>query len=273
MRKPLGKGRLAVLLIGASLMLAGFLSWLFLFNPSLRSRVEQEWGRFVREGRRILGWGKTEVPLEEKRIREDVILKKMREANAYRDWKSLAPEYPRPKKSETLTEEERMKALKDSQSFKEMEKELKEYLRKKEDLFHLEPPVPSLKNETGPMPMEDQGTERVIERLLSAKGRTVQEKPLEENLLLGIRGPLGARRILERPLPPQVKVKMEGEIELTFWVSPEGIVERIVPTMKGDAELERIAIQHLKQWRFVPLPKDQPQVEQWGTIPIKFKLQ
>jgi hypothetical protein len=29
----------------------------------------------------------------------------------------------------------------------------------------------------------------------------------------------------------------------------------------------------LKQWRFAPLSKDQPQVEQWGTIPIKFKLQ
>jgi TonB family protein len=66
---------------------------------------------------------------------------------------------------------------------------------------------------------------------------------------------------------------MEAEIELTLWVLPNGTVDRVVPSVKGDTELERVAIQHLKQWRFAPLPKEQPQVEQWGTIPIKFKLQ
>jgi TonB family protein len=68
-------------------------------------------------------------------------------------------------------------------------------------------------------------------------------------------------------------VKVEAEIELTLWVLPSGAVDRVVPSVKGDTELERIAIQYLKQWRFAPLPKDQPQVEQWGTIPIKFRLQ
>jgi len=56
-------------------------------------------------------------------------------------------------------------------------------------------------------------------------------------------------------------------------VLPSGIVDRAIPSVKGDAELERLAIQYLKQWRFAPLPKDQPQVEEWGMIPIKFKLQ
>jgi TonB family protein len=50
-------------------------------------------------------------------------------------------------------------------------------------------------------------------------------------------------------------------------------VDRVVPSVKGDTELEKIAIQYLKQWRFAPLPKDKPQVEQWGTVPIKFRLQ
>jgi TonB family protein len=66
---------------------------------------------------------------------------------------------------------------------------------------------------------------------------------------------------------------VEAEIELTFYVLSDGMVDRVIPTMRGDAELERIAIQYLKQWRFAPLPKDQPQVEQWGVIPIKFRLQ
>ncbi|HUL36622.1 MAG TPA: TonB family protein, partial [Thermodesulfobacteriota bacterium] len=89
----------------------------------------------------------------------------------------------------------------------------------------------------------------------------------------GMKGPLVSRKILEKPQPPQVKVKVEAEIELTLWVLPSGTVDRVVPSVKGDTELERIAIQYLKQWRFVPLPKDHPQVEEWGTIPIKFRLQ
>jgi TonB family protein len=226
----------------------------------------------MREGRRIVGWEKSEVPLEEKRIREEVILKKMKEATAHQDWRPFTPEYPQSRKLELLTEEEKRKALKNSQEFKDMEKELKDYLKKKEDLFHLEPPISFLRDETKPIPLRDKGTEKVIERLLSKKERPSQEKPLEENLLLGIRGPVATRKIVERPHPPQVKVRMEGEIELTFWVLPDGMVDRIVPTIKGDTELERIAIQYLKEWRFLPLPKDRPQVEEWGVIPMKFKL-
>jgi TonB family protein len=252
MRKTSKRGwRLIPFLIAAFLVIAGFLFLLFFFNSPLRFHFEQEWKKLTRESRRILGWEKKEIPLEEKRIREEVILKKMREASAHQDWRSFAPEYPRSRKLESLTGEERSKALKNSQEFKDMEKELKEYLKKKEDLFHLEPS---------------------IERVLSKKERPSQEKPLEENLSLGIRGPLATRKIVEKPHPPQVKVKMEGEIELTFWVLPDGMVDRVVPTIKGDTELERIAIQYLKQWRFVPLPKDQPQVEEWGVIPMKFKL-
>jgi TonB family protein len=88
-----------------------------------------------------------------------------------------------------------------------------------------------------------------------------------------MKGALVSRKILERPNPPQVKLKVEVEIELTLWVLPNGAVDRVVASVKGDTELERIAIQYLKQWRFSPLPKDQPQAVQSGTIPIKFKLQ
>jgi len=273
MRKTSKRGwRLIPFLITAFLVIAGFLFLLFFFNSPLRFHFEQEWKKLTRESRRILGWEKKEIPLEEKRIREEVILKKMREASAHQDWRSFAPEYPRSRKLESLTGEERSKALKNSQEFKDMEKELKEYLEKKEDLFHLEPSIPSLKDEANSIPLKDKGAEKVIERVLSKKERPSQEKPLEENLSLGIRGPLATRKIVEKPHPPQVKVKMEGEIELTFWVLPDGMVDRVVPTIKGDTELERIAIQYLKQWRFVPLPKDQPQVEEWGVIPMKFKL-
>lgn len=231
------------------------------------------WKALTRESKRILGWGEGEVPPEEKRIREEIILKKMGEASAHQDWRTLAPEYPRPEKKESRTDEEKMKAVKNSKEFKEMDREVKGYLKKKEDLFYPEPPIPSLNNVIDSISIKDKGTEKVMERLQRIREGDGQERPLEENLRLGMKGPLLTRKILERPSPPQVKMKVEAEIELTIWVLPHGTVDRVVPSIKGDTELERIAIHYLKQWRFAPLPKDQPQVEQWGTLPIRFKLQ
>jgi TonB family protein len=267
------KRRTTLFLIVALLIVVGILSWDFFFSSGLKPRLGEGWKTLTRESRRILGWEKGEIPPEEKRIREEVIAKKRREADASRDWRTFAPEYPRPKKLEASTEEERMRALRNSPEFKEMEKELIEYLREKGDLLYPEPPIPSIEDAPELTQRKDKETEKVIERLTATREKAPQEKPLEENLRLGIKGPLAARKILERPKPPQVKVKVEAEIEMTIWVLPNGTVERVVPSVRGDAELERIAIQYLKQWRFVSLSRDQPQVEQWGTIPIKFKLQ
>ncbi len=261
-------------LIGLLIIAVGFFVWAFFFTPALQLHLEQRWRALNKEVRKILGMKKTdEVPPEEKRIREEVILKKMEEASAQQDWRSLAPEYPRPKKIEAATDEERMKALRNSPEFKELEREFKEYLRKKEDQLLPEPPIPSIKEASKIPKLKDRGAEKIIEKLLVAKEKPSPEKALEENLQLGIKGPLAARKILERPPPPQERVKVEMEIEMTVWVLPNGMVDRVIPALKGDAELERIASQYLKQWRFAPLPRDQAQSEQWGTIPIKFKLQ
>ena len=231
------------------------------------------WRTLTRESSRILGLEKDGIPLEEKRIREQVILKKMEEASADQDWRSHVPEYPKPKKSDTIENKERMKAFKDSPEFKELEKAFMDYLKTRKDFFNPELPSPSLKEADDFLQRKDRGAEKVMERLLSSKEKTSPEKPLEENLLLGMKGPLSSRKVVERPNPPQVKVKVEAEIELTLYVLPSGIVDRVIPSLKGDTELERTAIQYLKRWRFAPLPKDQPQTEQWGTLPIRFRLQ
>jgi len=268
-----GGRRFVPLLIALILVLLGFLALLFLSTPAYRTFLEEKWETLARESRRLLGWGRQEIPPEEKRIREEVILKKMEEANATEDWKSLVPEYPRQKKLEGTAEEERMKAFRNSPEFKEIEKALMQYLKQKEDLFSPESPMPSLK-EASELPLRrDKATEKIAEGLLSSREEPSAGKPLEENLQLGIKGPLAARKIIERPSLPQIKVRVETEIELAFWVLPSGIVDRAIPSVKGDTELERLAIQYLKQWRFAPLPKDQPPEEEWGVIPIKFRLQ
>jgi len=274
MKKQSAKNRSRpFLLVALFFILVGFLSWIYIFFPTFPVHLKDGWKFLTHESKRILGWEKRAIPPEEKRIREEVILKKMEEANAREDWRTLAPEYPRPRKLETASGDEKMKALKNSSEFKEMDQELKEYLKKKEDLFYPEAPSPTIKDATDLTPPKDKGTEKVIGRLLSSKEGNGQERPLEENLRLGIKGALVSRKILERPNPPQVRVKVEAEIELTLGVLPNGAVDQVVPSVKGDTELERIAVQYLKQWRFAPLSKDQPQAVQWGTIPIKFRLQ
>lgn len=267
------KGRRRRLFFGALVISIGFFSLILILSPYLLSGLKEKWRALTQESKRILGWNGDETSQEEKRIREEVILKKMDEASVRQDWRALAPEYPRPHKLDLPTLKEKIEAFKGTPEFEKMDREVKEYLKRKEELHYPEPPIPSIKEATDLLTLKDGGTEKVIERLLSSKERKSQEKPLEENLRLGMKGPLVSRRILERPPPPQVKLKVEAEIELTLWVLPDGRVDRVIPSIKGDVELERVAIQYLKQWRFAPLPKDQPQIEQWGTLPIKFKLQ
>ncbi len=267
------KRNYAFLLIAGGFILAACLASVVILVPGVSLRLKEGWRTLTHESKRILGWEKSSTPPEEKRIREEVILKKMEENSAREDWRALAPEYPRTRKVESPNGGEKLKILRNSPEFKEMDQELKEYLRKREELFYPEAPTPSLKDATDFPTRKDKGAEKVIGRLLKSREGDAEERPLEENLRLGMKGSLVRRKILERPNLPQVKLKVEAEIEVTLWVLPTGTVDRVVPLVKGDAELERIAIQYLKQWRFAPLPKDQPQVEQSGTIPIKFKLQ
>lgn len=265
----MGKRPRAIFTLTACAFVLGSLLTIFFFHAPLKSWF----GGLTEEGRRILGLEKSRVLPEEKRIREEIILKRLESTMLGGNGQSLIPRYPRPPKVEGASEKERLKALRETPEFQELDKEQKAYLRQKLDSFQPELPVPSLEEWESLLPAKDRGTEKVLERLAGAQGQEREDRPLEENLSLKIRGPLVSRRILERPAPPRVKVKMETEIELTVWVLPDGRVDRALPTVRADAELERVAIQYLKQWRFSPLPKEKAQVEQWGTIPIKFKLQ
>jgi TonB family protein len=87
-----------------------------------------------------------------------------------------------------------------------------------------------------------------------------------------IKGPASERQVLFQPPPPKVNVESESEIELRFWLLPNGSVSRVVPVKKSDPRLEALAINYLRQWRFTPLPSDAPPDEQWGIIPFKFRI-
>ncbi len=102
-----------------------------------------------------------------------------------------------------------------------------------------------------------------------------EETELAQNLPAEsqIEGPIRGRAIVRRPQPPQVNVSIEVELRLRFWVLPDGTIGEVIPIKRGDAQLERIAITYLKQWRFEPLAPGVPQEKIWGTIPIRFTVQ
>jgi len=184
-------------LIGLLLIFVLCLAYIFIFVPNLSVRLKDGWNALTHESKRILGWEKGSIPPEEKRIREEVILKKMEETSAREDWRALAPEYPRTRKVESPNGEERLKVLKNSSEFKEMDQELKEYLKKREELFYPEAPTPSLKDAIDFTSRKDKGAEKVIGRLLKASEEDALEKPLEDNLRLGMRASLVRRKILD----------------------------------------------------------------------------
>ncbi|MBI3326132.1 MAG: TonB family protein [Nitrospinae bacterium] len=87
-----------------------------------------------------------------------------------------------------------------------------------------------------------------------------------------IQGPAAERQVIFQPPPPNATVESETEIELRFWILPNGAVSRVIPITKSDPRLEAVAITYLRTWRFNPLPPDAKPVEQWGVIPFKFVI-
>lgn len=88
-----------------------------------------------------------------------------------------------------------------------------------------------------------------------------------------IQGPAASRRIVFRPKKPRLRgLEEAAEIVLKFWVLPDGTVGRVVPIRKASARLEGLAANHLKRWRFSPLPRGAEAVEQWGEVTFRFRL-
>lgn len=141
-----------------------------------------------------------------------------------------------------------------------------------EGLFGGHPPPPPPK---GPLltgePPKPQVKEAVIASLKKElKPKIIKKKP--RPLQIGIKGPVASRRLLYAPAPPKVKISVEAEVVLKFWVKPDGTVGRVIPLRKGDARLEAAGMEYIKGCLFEPLPREAPQVEMWGTLSVRSVL-
>ena len=90
---------------------------------------------------------------------------------------------------------------------------------------------------------------------------------------------VGEKEIIDRDLEsrpkqlPAVKIDIPVTVVLDFEVMPDGTVTKIRPKRRVDVNLERIAIDYLKRWKFSNLPMDAAQKNQKGILTVKFELE
>lgn len=85
-----------------------------------------------------------------------------------------------------------------------------------------------------------------------------------------ITGEVARRTVIYQPPPPRPETSIVGTVHLKFWVLPDGTIDKIVPIVRSDPEVERVAREYLQKWRFETV--DNSMGRQSGTIPIRFKI-
>lgn len=83
-----------------------------------------------------------------------------------------------------------------------------------------------------------------------------------------------ARRVVIFKVIPEYPENLQEQatIKISFTVLPNGQVGEMMPVIKSDAELERVTLDALRQWRFSPLPPYEPQLPEKGIITFRYLL-
>lgn len=84
-----------------------------------------------------------------------------------------------------------------------------------------------------------------------------------------LEGPAAQRRVLRRSLPTfPAGARRSAVVRLDFVVRPDGSVGQIVPDRRVDPRFEAVAVEALRDWRFLPAPERTDR----GSITFIFNL-
>jgi hypothetical protein len=205
------------------------------------------------------------------KIRDEVVFKRLSEMALREEYK---PPLPRGSllPTDKLEEQEKMRILENSPFYHELGKIVQEEERKQEFINVPRPKTSDVKGADVPLP-EDVVAQQFI---ASLREQTKEHEGAQQNnpgdAALDIRGPAANRKISYIPPPLQSKPSMDGDVLFKFWVLPDGTVGKVIPLVTEGTRVYLTTINYIKQYRFEPLPKDSPQVEIWGIIPVKSVL-
>ena len=88
-----------------------------------------------------------------------------------------------------------------------------------------------------------------------------------------IEGEAADRLVIHKVIPAYPSgVQREATVKIRFTVIPNGHIGTTIPLLKGDADLEQVALTALRQWRFNPLLPNSPQKTATGIITFRFIL-
>jgi hypothetical protein len=202
------------------------------------------------------------------KIRDEVVRPKLSEMGLS---EKIKPPLPRASlfPPGELNEQEKKVILENSRFYRELGEVV--FGKEREILAAPEVKTSDAKGGTIPLP-EDTEAQRIIASLREAAKEEGQGKNSGEGVALDIKGPAASRRINYLPPPLESKPIVEGECLIKFWIFPDGTVGKAIPLAQGDTQAVVAAIDRVKKFRFAPLPKDVPQVEQWGIIPAQSVL-
>ena len=96
---------------------------------------------------------------------------------------------------------------------------------------------------------------------------------IEAELPFKIEGRAAFRTLISSSNPKFPEgLQQEATVKIKFTVLPNGLIGNMIPIIKGNEVLERVALNTFKQWRFNALPANVPQVPEHGTITFRFLL-
>jgi TonB family protein len=184
-----------------------------------------------------------------------------------------SPDVPVPPIQKNASREERIRRMRSSPFYNEVARVFEETRKPETNYegmrFSIDTSPHVLKKEKVEI---ESGTDVILNRLNPVTEETFQGGGEEGNL--AVSGPVARRELAYVPPIPEVDVTGETEFEIKFWVRPNGTVDRVAPLNRtGGVELERVATNYLRKWRFTPLSDNEPQVEEWGTVTITFRGQ
>jgi hypothetical protein len=201
------------------------------------------------------------------KIRDEVVLKKLAEMGFSEEFKPPLPRvslFP----SGKLDEQEKKMISENSRFYRELGEIVYGKDREKEILAVPEIKTSEAKGGTIPLP-EDAEAQRIIASLRETVKEEEAGKKSREATALDIKGPAAGRQITYLPPPLEAKLQVDDECLIKFWIFPDGTVGKIKPLIQRETAAVVAASDRVKKFRFAPLPKDVPQVDQWGVIPAK----